>query len=124
MITAEQITFAFDGVTIATERLAASVDIETQRRARLEQFKSEAIAAGQIDGKNAEAREGQLRALLAEDYGLLEKAARDVAQDRMLLTVAQLEVDRCKTLLKLLEVTGIKTGVTSESEPYMYGAKP
>ena len=124
MITAEQINFAYDGVTIATERLAASVDIETQRRARLERFKSEAIAAGQIDGKNAEAREGQLRALLAEDYGLLEKAARDVAQDRMLLTLAQLEVDRCKTLLKLLEVTGIKADVTSEIRAFMYGAKP
>ncbi|ALW89642.1 hypothetical protein [Deinococcus actinosclerus] len=106
MITAEQINAAFGAVAVATHVLASSTEIELQRRARLEQFKSEAIAAGQIDGKNAEAREGQLRALLAEDYGLLEKAARDVAQDRMLLTVAQLEVDRCKTLLKLLEVTG------------------
>ncbi len=105
MITARHINEAYDDLSRATRAVAAVTDQEAARRAALETKKAELLAMGTIDGKNAEVREAQLRDRLATEYAELADVQSNVAGARTNLAVCQIEVERCKTLLKLLEVT-------------------
>lgn len=105
MIDADQINAAYDRLNRATYNMADATELEAAQRAALEAKKAELLAMGVIDGKNAETREGQLRERLAEDYEFVAKVQVEVAKARTNLTACQIDVERCKTLLKLLEVT-------------------
>ncbi|GGK91570.1 hypothetical protein [Deinococcus radiotolerans] len=123
MITAEQINAAYDRVNRAIYNLADATALEAHQRGVLEGEKADLLARGLIDGKNAETREGQLRERLASEYKVLAEVQAQVALARTNLTACQSEIDRCKTLLKLLEVTVPEVGISDEP-PFMYGAKP
>lgn len=105
MITDKQINAAYDDLRRATQDLARATELEAAQRAALESKKAELLAMGTIDGKNAEVREGQLRERLAEEYAALTNEQNRLAGARTVVTVCQIEVERCKTLLKFLEVT-------------------
>lgn len=81
---------AASGVLDAKEKLA-------RRRAAL-------LDSGEIDGKNAETREGQLRARTETELAYVERAESLMREADLALRCAQLEVERCKTLIKYLEV--------------------
>lgn len=105
MIDADTINGAFHCLRTETRSLAKATVLETQARTKLESQKTELLAFGVIDGKNAEVREAQIRDRLASEYRELDAAQGAVAEARTGVTLAQIEVDRCKTLLRLLEVT-------------------
>lgn len=105
MITARHINEAYDDLGRATQDLARATELEAARRTALETKKAELLTMGTIDGKNAEIREGQLRDRLATEYAELADVQGGAARARTHLAVCQIEVERCKTLLKLLEVT-------------------
>lgn len=101
MIDETEIRISYQQVYDATVSLELATRLELERRAELESKKAELLALGLIDGKNAETREGQLRERLASEYAELATTQAAVASLRTDLTLAQLAVDRCKTLLKL-----------------------
>ncbi|AFD25882.1 hypothetical protein [Deinococcus gobiensis] len=105
MIDADTINAAFHCLRTEQLSLANYTALETRVRTEIESKKAELLALGIIDGKNAEIREGQLRDRLASEHLELSEAQGAVAEARTGVTIAQIEVDRCKTLLRLLEVT-------------------
>jgi hypothetical protein len=124
VITADAINAAYAKLTTAQVQGFNAAGGVLDAKEKLARRRAALLDSGEIDGKNAETREGQLRARTEHELGYVETAESLMRQADLTLRCAQLEVDRCKTLLKLLEVTGIKASVTSESEPFMYGAKP
>lgn len=105
MIDADQINAAYDWQKAAIQNLADCTALELNVRTLVEEKKAELLSLGVIDGKNAETREGQLRERLSAEHRQLADVQGEVAKARTGLSVAQLEVERCKTLLKLLEIT-------------------
>ena len=67
--------------------------------------RAELLESGEIDGKNAETREAQLNTRTEAEANKLESFEGMARQADLRLRCAQLEVERCKTLLKLVEVT-------------------
>lgn len=70
--------------------------------------RAELLDSGEIDGKNAETREGQLKARTEAEAARLAVAKGNLRRAELELRCAGLEVERCKTLLKLLEVAAGK----------------
>lgn len=110
MLTALEIKAAYMALKTASMSLHDAMRAETEARHQLELAQAEALLSGAIDGKNAEIREAQLAQRMAPQADALRTCTEDVALRRLQLTVAQQDVDRIKTLLKLLtlppEITG------------------
>ena len=103
MIDADTINAAYALTAKATHALAEATVLETRIRVEIEFRKAYLLTSGEIDGKNAEARDAQLRDRMSTEHETLADVQATVAESRTNLTLAQLEVDRCKTLLRLLE---------------------
>lgn len=104
IITEQEIQNAFASLDDATLRAAIAINEESLDRTNLDVAKSELLASGQIDGKNAEIREGQIKDKLAPLYAQLALKQEEVTRCRNVLNRAQIDVDRVKTLLRLMEV--------------------
>lgn len=105
MIDTKTIDAAYDGVKHWTGQLAITTGREYDLQAQIDRKRADLIASGEIDGKNADTREGQIKARLASEYTQLRDLHTERDRQRTSLDLARLEVDRCKTLLKLLEVS-------------------
>ncbi len=106
MITAQDINYAYDRQHDAMHDLHVATLKEVQRKRELDTRRAEILDSGEIDGKNAELREAQLKVRVHAETLNLDEAQAEVRKAEFSLRLAQVEVDRCKTLLKLLEVTG------------------
>ncbi|MBI3960246.1 MAG: hypothetical protein HY328_15645 [Chloroflexi bacterium] len=73
--------------------------------AELEAAKLAGLRDGSIDGKNAELREAAARAALADLYDGQANAEQENRECQCALTLAKLEVERVRSLLRLAEVT-------------------
>lgn len=117
MIDETEIRVAYDLVYQGHTNLESATTLELKVRAELDGKKAELLALGVIDGKNAETREGQLRERLADHHAVLTQVQEQVAQARLNLTLAQLGVDRCKTLLRLYEVRPVQPDPAALYQP-------
>ena len=88
----------------AKEKYAEASEKFINLKFTLNVLKAEATQNGEIDGKNADAREASARSLLKENYDALDKAEIEERKMRHSLDLANLEVERVKTLLRLQEV--------------------
>jgi hypothetical protein len=104
MVTEKEIHSAFDVLDRCTTALETQVNADASERAEVEAAKAGLLASGVIDGKNAEIREGQIKTQLAHRYESLAISQQELARRRTALARAQIEVDRVKTLLRLMEV--------------------
>jgi hypothetical protein len=104
MVTEKEIQQAFDDLTHSNTQLALAVAKETDQRTTIEARRAELLMTGEIDGKNAEIREAQLIDKLARRYNDHLEAQKEAAHWRSVLALNQIEVDRLKTLLRLMEV--------------------
>jgi hypothetical protein len=104
MVTEKEIHSAFDMLDRCTTLLEQQVNVDATERSEFEAVKADLLASGVIDGKNAEIREAQVKTQLAHRYETLAISQQELARRRTALARAQIEVDRVKTLLRLMEV--------------------
>lgn len=105
MITAEAINDAYGKLTTAHVQGFNAAGGVLDAKEKLARRRAVLLDSGEIDGKNAETREGQLRARTEDELAYVERTERLMREADLALRCAQLEVERCKTLLKLMEVT-------------------
>lgn len=75
--------------------------------AALEAAKLNGMLDGSIDGKNAELREASARKLLASQYAEAGNAERRNREAQHWLSIAKIEVDMVRALLRLQEISGV-----------------
>lgn len=104
MIDADTINAAYDQLHADMYDMHVATLKETERKRQLETRRSELLDSGEIDGKNAELREAQLKVRVYPELRNLDEAQAAVRDAELNLRIAQLNVERCKALLKLMEV--------------------
>lgn len=95
---------AFENLTSARTALFTAAEVTIMEKFLLEQQRSEAIASGKIDGKNAETREAQVRELLADQYLKLATAENSERLARCNFDLASMEADAVRTLVRIAEL--------------------
>ncbi|MFD2609529.1 hypothetical protein ACFSR9_08775 [Deinococcus taklimakanensis] len=101
----QEIENAYANLDDATRNLYVATREEADHRRALEEAKATALTSGQIDGKNAETRDAQLRVATIAAQKDWENAQDEVKRAENNLRLAQIGVERVKTLLKFMEVT-------------------
>lgn len=71
---------------------------------RLEKKKAELLLSGEIAGKNADEREANTRQIMANDFAELHTKEAFERETRLLYEVRQLEVEKLRMELRLLEL--------------------
>lgn len=108
-----KIEFAYemDGVDVAYEELvsargyeAVAADKLARAKYELEEARAKALAGGQVEARNETMREALLRELLAEWYEHLYQAELQLRERRHAAEIAQLEVDRVRLWVRLMEL--------------------
>lgn len=105
MITAEELTAAYQNLARLMTQAHTAARQEIDAKSELERRRLAAIADGTIDGKNAELREASARQVLADLYETCEQAERVASDAKLALDLARLEVERVRALLRLAELT-------------------
>jgi len=100
----EIINKAYNELAEAKKKLFVVGERAISAKAALEARKVTAIVNGEIEGKNAEAREAAAKALLFLEYEALESAEVDERFARQDYDIAYIEVERVRALLRLQEV--------------------
>lgn len=95
---------AFDSLVSARTALFTAAEITIMEKFLLEKQRSEAMASGKIDGKNAETREAQVRELLADQYLKLAMAENTERLARRDFDLASMEADAVRTLVRIAEL--------------------
>lgn len=91
---------------LAKALMAAQLAAEWQAQAKcdLDTARASALAAGEVDGKNESVREALLRKKLAAHYTMLAGAEKRVRETRHAAELAQLEVERIRLRVRLMEL--------------------
>lgn len=92
-----ELASALDFAAVTADKLAlAKYELETARAV--------ALAGGQVEAKNEATREALLRELLAKKYEALAQAEAQMRETRLAAELAQLEVDRIRLRVRLMEL--------------------
>lgn len=95
---------AFENLTSARSALFMAAEVTIMEKFLLEQSRAEAITSGMVDGKNAEAREAQVREMLADQYLKLATAENAERVARRDFDLASMEADAVRTLVRIAEL--------------------
>ena len=102
--TPEELHRAADALQKATKGLYAALKEQSAARFALDEAKAQLLVSG-VDGKNAEAREAQLRLALASEHERLERASVNVSEGRSTLECARAGWDCLRYEVRLLAIT-------------------
>lgn len=105
MLHADTINAAFQRLSAAQVQVFNATGGVLDAKEKLLNRRAALLESGEIDGKNAETREAQLKTRSEHEEAYVAMAEGLMRQADLALRGAQLEVDRCKTLLRLLEAT-------------------
>lgn len=105
MINADAINTAYQNLKAAQVEVFNASGGVLDAKEKLAARRAELLSSGEIDGRNAETREAQLMTRTEAEVQQLALAEGMAREAELRLRCAGLEVERCKTLLKLLEVT-------------------
>lgn len=105
IVTAEQINAAYEKLTAAHIEVHNTTGGVLDAKEALAARRAELLDSGEIDGKNAETREAQLKTRTEAETRRVAAAEGMAREAELRLRVAGLAVERCKTLLKLMEVS-------------------
>lgn len=94
---------ALTQAAMAADKLAAA-------KHELERSRAQALASGQIEAKNETTREALLRELLVEKHEALAQAELKMREKRYQADIAQLEVDRIRLRVRLMELAAGQGG--------------
>lgn len=103
MIDADTINAAFQRLSSAQVQVFNATGGVLDAKEKLANRRAALLDSGEIDGKNAETREAQLKTRSEREENYVASAESLMRQADLALRGAQIEVDRCKTLLRLLE---------------------
>lgn len=104
MVTEQEINDAYGELLRRKDNLYTAGEKVIEKKAVLEWCKVEAMQNGEIEGKNAEAREAASKSLLAPEYEELENAEKYEREARLGYDLAYIEVERVRALLRLAEI--------------------
>lgn len=105
MITEHQINNAYSRLHAATSDYRIA---EMNRIAVKEQLEIDiagGILSGEITGKNEKERAANARDALPLNHEALSRAQHEAGEASLALALAEIEVSRCRTLLRLMEAT-------------------
>lgn len=105
MINADTINAAYKNLSAAQVEVHNATTGVLEAKEKLSARRAEFLEMGEIDGKNAETREAQLKTRTEPEAHRVAAAEGMAREAELRLRCAGLEVERCKTLLKLMEVT-------------------
>ena len=104
MIDADTINAAYKKLTAAQVEVHNATAGVLEAKEKLSARRAELLETGEIDGKNAETREAQLKTRTEPEAHRVAAAECMAREAELRLRCAGLEVDRCKLLIKLMEV--------------------
>jgi hypothetical protein len=105
MITQDDLNKAYEDLSEAKgEYITASTHLETLK-ATIETRTATALYHGEIEGKNDAQRKGAAMEMFSQDYEELAQLQHNYANAKYHYEVAQIEVDRVRSLLRLMEIT-------------------
>ena len=108
----DQFADDIDGAYVfLADRLGAALEAAeavVEARAMVDRGRTALLNAG-VDGKNEAQREAAIRGSLAVEYGILADAESDARRMRHQADVAQLEVERLRLRVRLMELAARET---------------
>lgn len=105
MIDADAINAAYKALAAAQVQIFNATGGVLDAKEKLAARRAELLDSNEIDGKNAETREAQLKTRTEGEMGYVATADGLMRRAELTMRCAQNEVERCKTLLKLVEVS-------------------
>jgi len=103
-VTAERISEVYRGLGNAKIDLHDCIEKELDAKTILKTKESALLMSGAIIGKNAEARDAQLRGALAEEHQAAEQARIDRAEAQLTYDLEVMAVDELKLLMRIDEM--------------------
>lgn len=100
----EQVNKAFDHLKDRRDNLFTASENVIGAKLSLELAKAGALLSGKIDGKNAEIRDAQVAALVKLETENVKLYEMNERASRFQYEIAQLELERVKMLLRILEL--------------------
>ena len=100
---------AYAGLSQAVAEAHVANEAAIVAKCALERARAEALLAG-VDGKNEAQREAQLRSLLGPQFDALAEAECAAREARHAAELAQLEVDRVRLHVRLVELVAGQGG--------------
>jgi uncharacterized protein involved in outer membrane biogenesis len=101
ILTEEQITAAYNTLSVAKANLSTKEMNYQDKKAIIDAEINLAIVGGQIEGKNAEERKAFTESKFTAQYDILRTLARASELSRLEYALAEIEVSRVNALLKL-----------------------
>ena len=98
------INYAYDQLQETKVKYNADADLYANAKAKIEDRKVSYIRDGRVTGKNKETREANLAKLVNKLAHLVIKAENKMKDTRLELELAQIEVDRVRLIIRLLEL--------------------
>ena len=95
----------YDDLVIKKVRYSNDADLYARVKAKREAAEVKYTSDGRVQGKNAEQRKANLAKLVNYEQQTEKKAERIMQQSRLELELAQIEVDRVRLLIRLLDIT-------------------
>lgn len=105
MITQEQINETYAELEQATGHYSAVELARINSKSAVDNMVAEALASGNVTGKNATERDANARALFEEDFHALSLAEMATHKAKLDLDIANIAVSRLKMLMRLEEAT-------------------
>ena len=105
MIDAETINAAFQGLAETTDEYATAEQAKIKAKSELDIEKANGLADGSITGSNADKREASAREAIPEWYAAFDHVDSWAKEAKLALDLARIEVERVKTLLRLMEIS-------------------
>ena len=100
----DNVDVAYDELVAALGFASVAADKLAKAKFDLDAARARTLASGQVEAKNEATREALLRELLAEKYQALALDEAQMRERRHAAEVAQLEVDRVRLRVRLMEL--------------------
>lgn len=104
-INPETINIAYSELSDAVMDYQDAANSEELANADLKTLIAEATANGDIEGKNQAARDAAARTMFADQYHVLSNMSIKTRAVKLRLDLAKIEVERIKTMLRVMELS-------------------
>ena len=118
MLNENQINSTYDDLRVALADYRAAEQEHIDARARLDAAIAKALLAGEIIGKNETERQAAARTLFAAQFTEAEGLESRARLAKLAYDCAQIEAERVRSLLRLMEATKTAAKPTDEAVPF------
>lgn len=103
-VTVEELKFAYDMVSANTDKALTSGLAFEQQKEAVEKTTLQAIAIGEIQGKNEGERKAAALAMFSSSYAILAEKELKYRQDSNALTLAKIHLDFVRDCIRIEEL--------------------